>query len=169
MAEGWSKRLKGDVLEVYSAGIEKQTVDPISIKVMAEVGVDISKQRSKNIDEVKDKHFDYVVTICDNANEKCPVFPRNAKRIHHAFDNPRILAKKLSSMDDIIALYRRVRDEIKDFILKMPENLSFLKTRTSTTALWLFSHHTHLSRIDFGIFSSTTQSINPNCLIYHLF
>jgi len=124
MAEGWAKRLKRGVLEAYSAGIESQSVDPIAIKVMAEVGIDISKQLSKNIDAVKAKHFDYVVTICDNANERCPVFPTSAKRIYHAFDNPKTLAKKLSSEVDILALYRRVRDEIKDFILKMPENLS---------------------------------------------
>lgn len=124
MAEGLAKKLNGNILEAYSAGIEKKEIDPIAVKVMAEIGIDISNQRSKNIDDVITKDFDYVVTICDNANERCPVFPRKSKRIHHAFDNPRTLAKKLSSEDDILALYRRVRDEIKDFVLKMPENLS---------------------------------------------
>ena len=90
---------------------------------MDEVGVDISKQTSKLINELKDKDFDYVVTICEDANRNCPVFPGKAKRIHHAFDNPPRIAKTLTSQEEIMSLYRRVRDEIKEFVRKMPDNL----------------------------------------------
>ena len=123
MAEGWVRYLKKDVLQPSSAGIEKHGLDPLAIKVMNEVGVDISKQTSKLINELKDKDFDYVVTICEDANRNCPVFPGKAKRIHHAFDNPPRIAKSLTSQEEIVSLYRRVRDEIKEFVSKMPNNL----------------------------------------------
>lgn len=123
MAEGWVRYLKKDVLQPSSAGIEKHGLDPLAIKVMNEVGVDISKQTSKLINELKDKDFDYVVTICEDANRNCPVFPGKAKRIHHAFDNPPRIAKSLTSQEEIVSLYRRVRDEIKEFVSKMPDNL----------------------------------------------
>lgn len=123
MAEGWVRHLKKDVLQSFSAGIEKHGLDPLAVKVMDEAGVDISKQTSKLINELKDKEFDYVVTICEDANRNCPVFPGKAKRIHHAFDNPPRIAKTLTSREEILRLYRRVRDEIKEFINKMPNNL----------------------------------------------
>lgn len=123
MAEGWVRHLKKDVLQPSSAGIEKHGLDPLAIKVMHEVGVDISKQTSKLINELKDKDFDYVVTICEDANRNCPIFPGKAKRIHHAFDNPPRIAKSLTSQEEIVSLYRRVRDEIKEFVSKMPDNL----------------------------------------------
>jgi arsenate reductase len=123
MAEGWVRYLKKDLLQPFSAGIEKHGLDPLAIKVMDEVGVDISKQKSKLINELNDADFDYVVTICEDANRNCPIFPGKAKRIHHAFDNPPRLAKTLTSQEEIINLYRRVRDEIKEFVSKMPDNL----------------------------------------------
>ena len=123
MAEGWTRHLKKDLLQPSSAGIEKHGLDPLAIKVMNEVGVDISQQKSKLIDELKDKDFDYVVTICEDANRNCPIFPGKAKRIHHAFDNPPRIAKTLTSQEEILSLYRRVRDEIKEFVSKMPDNL----------------------------------------------
>lgn len=123
MAEGWTRHLKKDLLQPSSAGIEKHGLDPLAVKVMDEAGVDISKQTSKLINELKDKEFDYVVTICEDANRNCPVFPGKAKRIHHAFDNPPRIAKTLTSREEILSLYRRVRDEIKEFINKMPDNL----------------------------------------------
>lgn len=123
MAEGWVRHLKNDVLQPVSAGIEKHGLDPLAIKVMGEVGVDISQQKSKLIDELKDKKFDYVVTICEEANRNCPIFPGKAKRIHHAFDNPPRIAKTLTSQEEILSLYRHVRDEIKEFVSKLPENL----------------------------------------------
>ncbi len=123
MAEGWVRKLKCDILVPHSAGIEKHGIDPKAVKVMAEVGVDISKQQSKLISELSKKDFDYVVTICNDANEKCPIFPGKAKSFHHGFDNPPVLARKAKSEEEALDLYRRVRDEIRDFIENMPNNL----------------------------------------------
>lgn len=123
MAEGWTRHLKKDLLQPFSAGIEKHGLDPLAIKVMDEVGVDISKQKSKLITELKDKDFDYVVTICEDANRNCPIFSGKVKRIHHAFDNPPRIAKTLTSQEEIFSLYKRVRDEIKEFVSNMPDNL----------------------------------------------
>jgi arsenate reductase len=123
MAEGWIRTLKGNILEPYSAGIEKHGIDPKAVKVMSEVGVDISKQKSKLISELDEKDFDYVVTICNDANEKCPIFPGKAKRFHHGFDNPPVLARKTKSEEEALTIYRRVRDEIKDFVESMPKRL----------------------------------------------
>lgn len=123
MAEGWVRKLKGDILKPYSAGIEKHEIDPKAVKIMSEVGVDISKQQSKLISELGEKKFDYVVTICNDANEKCPVFPGKAKRLHYGFDNPPVLARETKSEEAALTIYRRVRDEIKDFVENMPNNL----------------------------------------------
>ncbi len=123
MAEGWVRKLKGYILKPYSAGIEKHEVDPKALKVMSEVGVDISKQHAKLISELGEKHFDYVVTICHDANEKCPVFSGKAKRLHHGFDNPPVLTREMKSEEESLSIYRRVRDEIRDFVEKMPNNL----------------------------------------------
>lgn len=123
MAEGWVRHLKQGLFQPDSAGVEKHDLDPLAVKVMDEVGIDISRQKSKLIDDLKDKDFDYVVTICEDANKNCPIFPGKAKRVHCAFDNPPRIAKTLASQDEIMNLYRRVRDEIKEFVLKMPANL----------------------------------------------
>lgn len=123
MAEGWVRHFKQDLLQPSSAGIEKHGLDPLAVKVMAESGVDISKQKSKLISELKERDYDYIVTICNDANLKCPVFPGNAKRIHRAFDNPAKIAQTLTRQEEILNLYRRIRDEIKVFIMKMPDNL----------------------------------------------
>src|SRR5512133_2312066 len=79
MAEGWARALRGDVIEPYSAGIETHGLNPNAVKIMAEAGVDISRHRSKRLDELRGIDFDYVVTVCDNANESCPVFPGKVK------------------------------------------------------------------------------------------
>ncbi|HEY3323236.1 MAG TPA: arsenate reductase ArsC [Planctomycetota bacterium] len=123
MAEGWARALKGEVLEPHSAGIETHGLNPRAVKVMAEAGVDISGHRSKHVDELKGVLFDYVVTVCGHANENCPVFPTQAKRIHVGFDDPPKLAKDAKTEEEALAHYRRVRDEIKEFVLKMPGNL----------------------------------------------
>ncbi len=123
MAEGWVKGLKNDILEADSAGIEKHGLDPKAVKVMSEVGIDISKQKSKVISELAKKDFDYVVTICNDANKKCPIFPGKAKRLHHGFDNLSILARKMKSEEEALTVYRRVRDKIRAFIDNMPNNL----------------------------------------------
>lgn len=125
MAEGWARQLKDDVIEAYSAGIETHGLNPRAVKVMAEAGVDISGQRSKNVDEVKDVPFDYVVTVCGHANESCPMWlSGKAKVVHVGFDDPPALSKNAKSEDEALGHYRRVRDEIRDFIREMPASLS---------------------------------------------
>ncbi len=124
MAEGWRRRLKGDVIEPYSAGIETHGLNPKAVQVMAEAGVDISNHRSKHLEELRDVAFDYVVTVCDNANESCPVFPGEVKRLHVSFDDPPRLARSAKSEEEALGHYRRVRDEIRAFVENLPGALS---------------------------------------------
>jgi len=123
MAEGWARRLKGDVIEAYSAGIEAHGLNPNAVKVMAEAGVDISGHHSKHPDELKDVKFDYVVTLCGEANEHCPMFPGKAKIIHVGFDDPPKLAAEVEDAEEKLNCYRRVRDGIRVFIETLPESL----------------------------------------------
>jgi arsenate reductase (thioredoxin) len=123
MAEGFARALKGKALEPYSAGVEPHGMNPRAVKAMAEAGVDISKQWSKHVDELKDVQFDYLVTVCDNANETCPVFPGKTKRVHVGFDDPPRLAKDAKSEEVAMTHYRRVRDEIKQWIGTLPGSL----------------------------------------------
>ena len=124
MAEGWARHLKGDVIEAYSAGIETHGLNPNAVQVMAEAGVDISRHRSKAVSELEDVPFDYVITVCDHANETCPVFPGKVKRVHVGFDDPPRLAKTALSEEDALAVYRRVRDEIRVYVMQLPEALA---------------------------------------------
>jgi arsenate reductase len=124
MAEGWARRLKGEVIEPYSAGIETHGLNPSAVNVMAEAGVDISGHRSKHVDELRNIPFDYVVTVCDHANESCPVFPGKVNRVHVSFDDPPRLAKNARTEEEAMGYYRRVRDEIRAFVEKMPEALT---------------------------------------------
>jgi arsenate reductase len=123
MAEGWTRKLKNDQMEVYSAGVTPSTIDPKAVKVMAEAGVDISGQKSKDIDEFLGMEFDYVVTLCDHANESCPIFPGKTKRVHKGFDDPPVLAAGTPDEDSALGHYRRVRDEIRSFVEGLPDNL----------------------------------------------
>jgi arsenate reductase len=123
MAEGWARLLRGDVLEAYSAGVEAHGLNPLAVRVMQEVGVDLSTQRSKHVDEVIHVPFDFVVTVCDNAREACPVFPGLAKKTHRSFEDPPLLARQASTEDEALQIYRRVRDEIRAFIETLPEAL----------------------------------------------
>jgi len=124
MAEGWAKVLKSDVIEAYSAGIETHGLNPQAVKVMAEAGVDISSQHSKNIAELMDVPLDYVVTMCGHANETCPMWlDGNAKVVHVAFDDPPKQAKAARTEEEALDCYRRVRDEIRAFIETLPESL----------------------------------------------
>ena len=118
MAEGWAKHLKGDIIDAYSAGIETHGLNPNAVKVMAEAGVDISKHKSKHVDELKGIKFDYVVTVCGHANENCPLFPGKTKVVHVGFDDPPKLSKSAKSEEEALIHYRRVRDEIRDFVEK---------------------------------------------------
>ena len=123
MAEGWSRHLKKDVMEVYSAGTQPRGLDPLAVKVMAEVNVDISGFQSTHLDEVKNIHFDYVVTLCGQEGELCPFFPGQGKQIHKRFDDPPKLAENAKSEDEALTHYRRVRDEIRQFVETLPDSL----------------------------------------------
>ena len=123
MAEGWARHLKGDVLEVYSAGIETHGLNPNAVRVMAETGVDISGHRSKLLDDLKDVDLDYVVTVCSHANETCPYFPGKARVVHVGFDDPPKLAAGLENPEEKLNCYRRVRDEIRAFVETLPGSL----------------------------------------------
>lgn len=123
MAEGWCRHLKGDLIEAYSAGIEMHGLNPRAVKVMAEAGVDISKHHSKLLDDLSTVKFDYVVTVCGHAHETCPYFPGGAKVVHVGFDDPPKMSLALEYEEDKLDCYRRVRDEIQNFVSGMPENL----------------------------------------------
>jgi len=123
MAEGFARYLKGDVIEPYSAGIEVHGLNPNAVQVMAETGVDISSHHSKHVDKLKNIQFDYVITVCDHAHEHCPIFPRKTKLLHIGFDDPPRLAKGANSEKEALDIYRRIRDEIRDFVKKVPESL----------------------------------------------
>ncbi len=120
MAEGWARTLRGEVVEPYSAGIETHGLNPHAVRVMAEAGVDISGHRSKNVAELKDVPFDYVVTVCGHARETCPLFPGKAKIVHVGFDDPPALARGAKTEEEALGHYRRVRDEIRDFVKQLP-------------------------------------------------
>ena len=124
MAEAWTKHLKGDLMEAFSAGIDPHEVDPRAIKVMAEKGVDISGYKSKHIDSFAGIKFDYVITLCENARETCPFFPARVKHVHFAFDDPPRLASMERVEEEALKHYRRVRDEIRSFVEKLPDVLT---------------------------------------------
>lgn len=123
MAEGWARHLKSDVLEPYSAGIEKHGLNPHAVKVMAEAGVDISKHFSKTTADLGPIVFDYVVTVCGHANETCPYFPAKTKVVNVGFEDPPSLTRHLPDGEEKLAVYRRVRDEIRKFIETVPNSL----------------------------------------------
>ncbi len=120
MAEGWCRHLQAGHFDCASAGIEKHGLNPLAVKVMAEAGVDITAQYSKTTAELGDGEFDFVITVCGHADENCPFFPAKTKIIHHGFDDPPKLAVKAASEDEALGHYRRVRDEIRDFIQQLP-------------------------------------------------
>jgi len=124
MAEGWARALKGDIIEPYSAGVEARGLDPRAVKVMFEAGVDISSHRSKHVGELVGMDFDLVITVCDNTHEICPVFPGKTRVVHRGFDDPPRLAREATTDDEALAHYRRVRDEIKAFVEKLPDEFA---------------------------------------------
>ncbi|MFC1763287.1 arsenate reductase ArsC [Planctomycetota bacterium] len=123
MAEGWTRHLRGDVIEVYSAGIETHGLNPHAVKVMAEVGVDITGHRSQHIDEFKDITLNVVVTVCGHAHENCPVFPGKTRVVHVGFDDPPKRAAEAEDEEEQLNCYRRVRDQIKAFVETLPQSL----------------------------------------------
>ncbi len=120
MAEGWARHLKGEVIEAHSAGIETHGLNPNAVRVMAEAGVDISGHSSKNVKDLMDIPFDYVVTVCGHAHETCPMFPGRAKIVHAGFDDPPALAKGVDGEEAKLDCYRRVRDEIRAYVESLP-------------------------------------------------
>ncbi|MCG8696695.1 MAG: arsenate reductase ArsC [Bacteroidales bacterium] len=128
MAEGWTRHLKGDQIDVYSAGIETHGLNPNAVQVMSEAGVDISGHQSQHIDEFADIGLDVVITVCGHAHETCPVFPASAKVIHVGFPDPPKMAKELAeqggSEEEQLDCYRKVRDEIKAYVETLPASLN---------------------------------------------
>ncbi len=120
MAEGWARYLLGDILEPYSAGIEVHGMNRNAVQVMAEAGIDISSHNSKNIEKLQGIAFDIIITVCDHAHETCPLFPGDAKHIHAGFNDPPRLAQTIADQEKKLDCYRKVRDEIRDFITQLP-------------------------------------------------
>jgi arsenate reductase len=120
MAEALVRYLRNDEYEAYSAGIIPKGLDPRAVKAMAEIGMDISRQKSKDIDSLGGMEFDYVITLCDNARESCPYYPAKTRLIHREFDDPPSMAQNAKNEEEAMEHYRRVRDEIRAFIMELP-------------------------------------------------
>jgi len=120
MAEGWVRYLKTDIIDAYSAGIRPIGVSSRAIETMDEAGVDISTHTSKHFDELLEIDFDYVITLCDSAKELCPVFPGRTKVVHRGFEDPYYAT---GSEEEIMATFRKVREDIRTFVETLPERL----------------------------------------------
>ncbi len=121
MAEALLRHDAPDHFEVESAGINPGTVRPEAISAMRELGIDISRHRSKHVDEFNGQRFDYVITVCDNAKESCPVFPGPAKHLHHSFDDPPPPSQ--GSDEERMAIFRRVRDELRNYLAAFADEI----------------------------------------------
>jgi len=124
MAEGLCRHYHSESIDPFSAGLEKHGLNPDAVKVMMEIGIDISNQFSKTKDELESHDFDYVITVCSDADENCPIFPAKTAVIHRGFDDPPKLAKNAATEEQRLAPFRRVRDEIKEFILSIQNTLN---------------------------------------------
>lgn len=120
MAEAWTNKLKGDQFEAYSAGVKPRGIDPRTVNAIANIGIDISGQKSKDIDSLGNLVFDYVVTLCDNAKESCPFFPAKTRVLHKGFDDPPKLAQDANDEEAAMEHYYRMRDEIRAFVEGLP-------------------------------------------------
>lgn len=123
MAEGILKHITNSKYDVYSAGTKPSIVRPEAIKVLAEIGIDISQNRSKSVEEFLNENIDYVLTVCDNAKETCPYFPAKTKVIHHSFDDPPAIGE--ADKETTLAVFRRVRDEIQKYLQQALEQKVF--------------------------------------------
>lgn len=123
LAEAWTRHLHGGRYAPYSAGIEPRELDPRAIRVMAEVGIDISQQQPKHVDTLGTIEFDYVVTVCDHVHEACPFFPARKKLLHQGFPDPPALARGARDEEEALEHYRKVRDQVKAFADALPEIL----------------------------------------------
>ena len=121
MAEGWARALHPRTIAAFSAGMQPSAVHPLAVQVMREAGVDISGQYAKSMEQFLDERFDCVVTLCGGANEACPVFPGGVLRLHVDFDDPAAVA---GSPEEMLAAFRRVRDEIHDLVAELPGFIS---------------------------------------------
>ncbi|HET7560433.1 MAG TPA: arsenate reductase ArsC [Limnochordia bacterium] len=126
MAEGWARALHSETIEAVSAGTKPSRVNPLAIAVMQEVGVDISTQRAKGVDAFLEQEFDYVITLCGDANETCPIFAGAAKRVHAGFPDP---AQATGSPDEVKQAFRNVRDQIRAFVAGMPGSIEIYAAR----------------------------------------
>jgi arsenate reductase len=123
MAEGWARVLMSDQIEAYSAGTSPHGMNRLAVRAMSEAGVDISGHSSKRPEDLG-VEFDYVVTVCDSAQESCPIFSARTRVVHVSFDDPPRLAQDAKSDDEAMPHYRRVRDEIKAFVETLPESIA---------------------------------------------
>lgn len=124
MAEGLARRRWGDQFDVFSAGLEKHGLNPLAVRTMAEIGIDISRHESKTLDDLGGIDFDFVITVCGHADESCPVFPGKVKRLHRGFDDPPKIAAAAATEEEKLIPYRRVRDEINAFVERLPAELA---------------------------------------------
>ncbi len=120
MAEGWARALLADHMEAHSAGTSPHGLNRLAVIAMREAGVDLSRHESKSVGSLGGVEFDLVITVCDSALEACPVFPGSARVIHRSFDDPPRLALGAKDDDEALPHYRRVRDEIKEFVQRLP-------------------------------------------------
>lgn len=123
MAEGWAKALLSGRVRAFSAGTKPHGLNPLAVRAMREAGVDISGHTSKTADGLRDERIDLVVTVCDSAHEACPVFPEATRIIHRGFDDPPRLAQSAANDDEAMVHYRRVRDEIRQMVLTLPDEI----------------------------------------------
>lgn len=124
MAEGWAKELKADSVEAWSAGVDPKGIDQRAVTAMAEAGIDIAGQSSKNVSMLMDIPFDYVVTLCGHARETCPFFPGPTTKVHRGFEDPPLLAENAKTEEEALGHYRRIRDEIMSFVQGLPESIN---------------------------------------------
>ena len=123
MAEGLARDRWGKDYEFFSAGIEKHGLNALAVEAMAEIGIDISGHRSQTLDDLGEIDFDYVITVCGHADERCPVFPADTRKLHVGFDDPPRLAANARTHEDKMRHYRRVRDDIRNFVERLPAAL----------------------------------------------
>lgn len=137
MAEGLLREIGGDKLTVESAGVAPSSVRPEAIEAMREIGIDISGHRSKSADEFIGQQFDYIITVCDNAKETCPVFPGKATRIHQSFEDPP--PETVGDYESRLKIFRHVRDEIRKWLKEFTDSLRAWIADLSSPAIKVFS------------------------------
>jgi arsenate reductase len=122
MAEGWCRFLKNNTINAFSAGTKNHGLNLNAVEVMRESGVDISHQKSKTVDDLPSLDFDLVITVCEDASKNCPYFP-GKKVIHFGFDDPPTLTRNMENKEEVLKVYKRVRDEIKNFVTDLEKYL----------------------------------------------